>query len=157
MWSTNVVKRVFDARLERLDDRGLDRLEAVLEIERSERRLEERGEHVAVPRELVGVVGALAAQPFTELELPRDDGAARARDDMRAHLRHPSLGELREAVVEGARDHELEHRVPEELEPFVRGGALGGPRRMREDRPRPLCGKLVDQLPQRFLGLTGAR
>ena len=70
MWSTNVVKRVFDARLERLDDRGLDRLEAVLEIERSERCLEERSEHVAVPRELVGVVGALAAQPFAELELP---------------------------------------------------------------------------------------
>ena len=150
-------QRVFDARLERLDDRRLDRLEAVLEVERSERRLEQCREHVAVPRELVGVVRALAAQALAELELPRDDRAAGPRDDVRAHLRHPALRERRETVVEGARDHELEHRVPEELEPLVRGGAVGGPRGMREDRRRPVCRELVDQLPQRFLRLTGAR
>ena len=37
--------------VERLDDRRLDRLEAVLEVERRERGLEQRREHVAVERE----------------------------------------------------------------------------------------------------------
>ena len=42
---------VLDARVERGDDRRLDRLEAVLEVERRQRGLEQRREHVAVERE----------------------------------------------------------------------------------------------------------
>src|SRR5690242_20588802 len=79
-------ERVLDAPGERVHDRALDRLEAVLEEERGERRLEQRGEHVPVVREPVQLVvrdvGAALLQTLAELELARDDGAARARDDM---------------------------------------------------------------------------
>ena len=50
-------------------------------------------------------------EPLAQPQLPRDDGAARAGDDVRAHLRHPPLAELREPLVERPRDRELEHRV----------------------------------------------
>ena len=63
-------QRVLDARVERADNRRLDRLEAMLQIQGCERGLEQRREHVAVPRELVGIVRAFAAQPLAELELP---------------------------------------------------------------------------------------
>ena len=73
-----------------------------------------------------------------------------------AHLRHPALTEVGEPLEEGTRDRKLEHGVPEELEPFVRGSAVGGPRRMREDRRRPFGREPVDQLPQGVqAGLTG--
>ena len=52
-----VRERVLDPALERVDDRRRDRLEAVLEVERGERGLEHRREHVPVlgePRRLVG-------------------------------------------------------------------------------------------------------
>ena len=57
MWSTCVVARVLDPLGERVDDRLLDLLEAVLEEERGERRLEQRREHVAVPREPLELLG----------------------------------------------------------------------------------------------------
>ena len=76
------VQRVVDAAGERVDDRGLDVREPVLEEERAERRLEERGQHVAVlrePLELVHLeaVVVLDEQP-AELELARHHRAARA-------------------------------------------------------------------------------
>ena len=89
-----------------------------------------------------------AAQPLAELELARDDGAARARDDVRPHLRHPPLGEAGKALVEGTRDRELQHRVAEELEPLVRGAAVGRPGGVSEDRRRPVGWERVDQLPE---------
>jgi hypothetical protein len=155
------VERVLDARVERLDDRGLDRLEAVLEVEGRERRLEERRQHVAVPRQPLDLalweVAGLLQQALAELELARDDGAARPRDDVRADLRHAPLVEVRKALEEGPRDRELEDGIAEELQPFVRGRAVGGPRRMREDRRRPFRREPVDQLPQRRRAvLTGA-
>ena len=44
------------------------------------------------------------------------------------------------------RDRELEDAVAEELEPLVRGAAVGRPRRMGEDRLGELRRELVDQL-----------
>ena len=153
-------ERVLDPRLERVDDRPLDVLEAVLEVDGGDRRLEQRGEHVAVAREpldlLAPAAPASCTQPLAEPELARDDRAARTRDDVRAHLRHPPLVEVREAVVERAGDRELEHRVAEKLEPLVRLGALGGPGRVREDGRRALGRQRVDQLPEGSV-LTGAR
>src|SRR5207237_7060941 len=116
--------RVFDAPGKRGDGRRLDLLAAVLEEERAERGLEQRGEDVAVPDEppeLVLRQGAPSAfvQPPPELELARDDGAALPRHDVRADLRQPSLREVGMSVVESARDRELEDAVAEELEPLV--------------------------------------
>jgi len=155
------VQRVLDPRLERRNDGRLDRLEAVLEIDGGECRLEDRRKDVSVASEPVDLVlrepGPRPAQPVAQIELGCDDCAARPRHDVRTHLRHPPLGELREAVEEVARDGELQHRVAEELEALVGEGAVGGPRRMREDRLRALGRKLVDQLPKTSrLGLTGA-
>ena len=119
----------------------LDRLEAVLEQERAERRLEQRREDVAVADEPVELVVRQLALPRSlqlvpEVELPRDDGAALAGHDVRADLREPPLGEVGMSVVEGARDRELEHAVAEELEPLVRERPVGRPGRVREDTPR---------------------
>jgi hypothetical protein len=50
------------------------------------------------------------------------------------------------AVVERVRDGELEDAVAEKLEPFVRRGALAGPRGVSEDGLRQLGRKRVDQL-----------
>jgi hypothetical protein len=76
---------------------------------------------------------------------------------VRAHLRHPPLREVRKAVEEGARNGELQHRIAQKLQALVGEGAVGGPRRMREDRLRPLGRELRDQLPKTSrLGLTGA-
>jgi hypothetical protein len=116
-------QRVFDPVGERLDDRGLGRGESVLEEERAERRLEERREDVSVPREPVELlrwrVGGVLREPRTQVELARNDGAARPRDDVRADLRQPSLGEVGEPRVDLVRDRELENAVAEELEPLV--------------------------------------
>src|SRR5215208_4240181 len=75
--------RVLDAVREGIDDRALDRLEAVLE--------EERRQRVAVADEARQLVVREARGPFTEadaeLELTGHDRAARARDDVGADLR----------------------------------------------------------------------
>ena len=153
MWSTWLV-RAYSIRPEKASTiAALDRLEAVLEEERRERRLEQRGEDVAVlgqPRQLVGRDGVrpAPAQQLVEAELARDLGAARARDDVRADLRHPPLGEVREAVVELPRDRELEDAVAEELEALVRGRPVGRPRRVREDVVEALLGQRLDQAPE---------
>ena len=89
-----------------------------------ERRLEQRREHVAVAREARELVvrepTPRSASFVAELELPGDRGAALARDDVRADLRQPALGEVGEAVVERAGDRQLEDAVAEELQPLVR-------------------------------------
>src|SRR5207248_2564359 len=90
-------QRILDPRFEGLDDRRLDVLEPVLEVDRRDRRLEQRGEHVPVARETLDLFDRqafLLAQALAEPELARDDGAARTRDNVRAHLRHPALAEL---------------------------------------------------------------
>ena len=109
-----VVQRVLDARLERRrrprarSPRSRARGRARRAPPRAARRARCGCARAARrrPREPVAAHAALA-----ELELARDDGAARARDDVRAHLRHPALGEVGEPVVERPRDRELEHRV----------------------------------------------
>ena len=136
-------RRVLDPAGKGLDDRLLDVLETVLEEESRERRFQQRGKDVAIPREAVELVLGDAAraprdQPRPEVELPSDNGAARARNDVRADLRQPALRQVRIAVVERPRNGELEDAVAEELEPLVRGRALGRPRRMGE--------RIVDQL-----------
>ena len=116
-------QRVVDPIDERLDDGRLDRSETVFEEQRAERRLEERGEDVPVPREPVELlgrrVGGMLREPRAEVELTRDDGAARPRDDVRADLRQPPLGEVGEPRIDLVRDRELEDAVAQELEPLV--------------------------------------
>jgi hypothetical protein len=148
---------VFDAAAERLDDRFLDRLEAVLEEQRSKGGLEQRGENVAVSREAVELLGrddslALLRKQRAEPELTGNDGAARARNDVRADLRQPALGQIGEALVERPGDRELEDAVAEKLQPLVRGRPVGRPRGMRECVFRPLGGQLGDQ-PRKTAGL----
>jgi len=78
---------------------------------------------------------------------------------VRAHLRHPTLSEIREAVEEGARDRELEHRVPEELEALVVGQAtvLVGEGAVRERALQQLGDQL--RVPERRAqrGVVGQR
>ena len=87
--------RVLDATIEGRHDRLLDRLEAVLEEERRQRRLEQSGEDIPVlgqPLELLLRDGAaVLEQLLAQTELARHLGAAGARDDVRADLGHPSL------------------------------------------------------------------
>ena len=152
--------RVLDALGERVDDRLLDRLEAVLEEERGERRLEQRGEHVAVPREPLQLLVRRTPpraldEPPAEPELARDHRAARARDDVRADLRQPPSENSGIALVELPRDRELEDAVAEELEPLVRGRAVRRPRRVGEDVIEPRRRERLDQ--PRELGAARGR
>jgi hypothetical protein len=64
---------------------------------------------------------------------------------MGSDLREPSLRRLAEAIEDGACDRKLENAVPEELEAFVRIGAVVGPRRVGEDVVEPVRRELVDQ------------
>jgi hypothetical protein len=132
----------------------------VLEEERRERRLEQRREHVPVTGEPLELVlgkssGRALGEPAPEVELAGDDGAAGARDNVRADLGEPSLGEVRKALVEGASDGELEDAVAEELQPLVRRGAVGRPRGVREDGRQALRRELLDQALQRGAGFVG--
>jgi hypothetical protein len=159
------VEGVLDSPVERADDRLLDLLEAVLQEEGGEGGLQQGGEDVAVAREPVELIGrdlrALLEQTVAEVELARDDRAARARNDVRADLRQPALREVRVALEERTRDRELEHAVAEELEALVRGRALARPGGMRVDLLGSVTRKLLDQLPELvyipFGGATGAR
>ena len=97
-----------------------------------------------------GTSCARADERRAEPELTRDGGTALARDDVRADLREPPLGRLREAVVQRPRDRKLEHRVPEELQALVGRGAVGRPGGVREDLLAALRGKGVDQARERL-------
>src|SRR5207244_5311434 len=113
---------------------------------------------VAVARQAVELVrgqpARVLAEPLAEAESARDDRAARARDDVRADLRHPPLAEVRKAVVQRTRDRELEYRVTEELQALVRVRPVGGPARVREDCRAALLGQRGDQLCERLTGAT---
>src|SRR5439155_14480492 len=157
---------IFDPARERVHDRGLDRLEAVLQEEGRERRLEERREHVPVAGQPLALfrrnARGLLAEPAAEVEFARDGSAARAGDDVRPDLREPALGEVREAVVELARNRQLEDAVAEELEPLVRRGAVRRPRGMGEDVLQALPRQRRDQPLELAVGpsliaATGAR
>ena len=158
---------VLDPPAEGLYDRILDRLEAVLEKERGQGGFEQRGEDVAVPGEaaelLVGDDAfALLDQLLAEPELPRDDRAARARNDVRANLGQLPLRQVGVPLVERPCDGQLEDAVAQELEAFVRGRAVRRPRRVREGVVRPVSGQLFDQPRQAAGGAvrrlaTGAR
>jgi hypothetical protein len=121
----------------------------VLEIERGDRGLEHRSDDVAAPRDALELVlrdlARVVEQALSEPELLRDDGAAVARDDVRPDLREPSLRRVLEAVVDGARDRELEDAVAQELEPLVRLGADVRPGGVREDLLEPVLRQLGDQ------------
>ena len=69
---------------------------------------------------------------------------------MGANLREPSLGRVTEAVVDRARDRELEDAVAEEFEALVRGGPLVRPGRVREDLIEALRRQLLDQPAELF-------
>ena len=153
------VRLLVDARSERVldlvgeggDDGVLDGGEAVLEEERAERRLDDRGEDVAVAREPLELLLRLRGsrvldETLPEPEVARHLRAGRPRDDVRAHLRELPLGEVRMARVQRVRDRELEHAVAEELEPLVRVAALARPRGVGEDGLRQLRRERVDQL-----------
>jgi len=62
-----------------------------------------------------------------------------------ADLRELPFGEVRVALVELARDGELEDAVAEELEPLVGGRSVRRPGRVREDMLQALGRKLVDE------------
>jgi hypothetical protein len=73
-------QRVLDAAVERCNHGLADRLETVLQVERRERGLQQRGEHVAVPRQALELLrrrDLLAAlrQSLPEPELARDHRA----------------------------------------------------------------------------------
>jgi hypothetical protein len=69
---------------------------------------------------------------------------------VRADLRQPSLGRVAEAVVDRARDRELEDAVPEEFEALVRRGALVRPGGVREYLVEALRRELSDQAAELF-------
>jgi hypothetical protein len=151
------LERVLDPVGEGSHDRAADRFEAVLQIERTETRLHERGEDVSVDREAlqllrVALVAAVPEQPPAELEAPADDGTALPRDDVCAELRERSLLRVGEALVELLRDGETEDAVPEELEPFIGIRPVRRPGGMRERIAQALRGQGVDQLEKGGVG-----
>ena len=124
-------------------------LEAVLEVERAQAGLDERGEDVAVRGEAQQLIGVDRAGVAGE-ELPQphalaDDRAALARDDVRADLREPALRLVGEAIVELLGDREPEDAVPEELQPLVGVSPAGRPRGVREGVAKALGRKRLDQ------------
>jgi hypothetical protein len=141
--------RVLDLLRERGDDRGLDALEPVLEVEGGDCRLEQCGQDVPAPRdalELVGGDGArVLGQAGAELELLGDNRAGLPGDDMRTDLREPPFRRILEAIEDSACDGKLEDTVPEELEALVGFRPRLGPRRVREDLLEAVLGQLADQ------------
>jgi hypothetical protein len=95
----------------------------MLEVERRDGGLEQRGQDVAAADDALELVARDASGPLdeppTEVEVARDGRAAEPRDDVRADLGEPALGGLRQFVVERARDRQLEDAVPEKLQALV--------------------------------------
>jgi hypothetical protein len=132
----------------------------VLEVERGDRGLEQRSEHVPASGDALELVARDVAcplgEPFPETEVLRDERAARAGDDVRTDLRETALRRVAEPVEDGARDRELEDAVAEELEPLVRVGAVVRPGGVLEDLFEALGRKLGDQAPE-LVGPGGVR
>jgi phosphoenolpyruvate carboxylase len=141
--------RVLDLRRERTDDRRLDALEPMLEIDGRNRGLEHGSEHIATSRDSLELVrwdiSRKVQETLAETQLLGDARAALPRDDVRAYLRKPSFRGVYEAVEHRARDRELEHAVAEELEALVRLSAVFGPRCVSEDLREQSGRKLFDQ------------
>src|SRR5207244_13135618 len=99
---------------------------------------------VAIPREalelVVRDVGGAPGESLAEVELARDDGAARAGDDVRADLREAAFREVGVALEELTRDGELEHAVAEKLQPLVGRRSVARPRCVRVDLLGPFLG-----------------
>jgi hypothetical protein len=151
------LERVLDPIGERGHDRATDRLEAVLEVERTQARLHQSGEDVAVDREppellRVALAATVREQPPAEVEAPADDGTALPRDDVGAELGEPPFLGVREALVELLRDGQAEDAVPEKLEPLVGIRPVRRPRGMRERVAESLRGQGVDQLEKGSVG-----
>jgi len=147
---------VLDPVRERADDGVLDGGEAVLEEERAEDRLEEGSQDIAVLRERGDVLALVELGELgAKVELVRDDGAARPRDDVRTDLRQPSLGKVGMPRVQRVGDRQLEDAVPEEFQALVRGGPVDRPGRVREGSRRRLARQRVDQ-PGELYSLIGA-
>jgi len=96
----------------------------VLEVDRRERRFEQRRENVPVPGEPLELVPRDELVPafgeqLPEPELPRNHRTARPGDDVGADFRQPPLRKVRITVVERTGDRQLEDAVAEELEPLV--------------------------------------
>jgi hypothetical protein len=147
-------ERVLDPFRERIQDGLANRLEAVLEVEGAECRLDERGKDVSVDGEALQLLRRdRIAPPLDECPAEAEptayDGAALPGNDVRPNLGELPLGVVGEALVELASDREAEDGVPEELEPLVRVGPRDRPGRVREDMRRPLVGQRVDQVPER--------
>jgi hypothetical protein len=109
----------------------------VLEIERAEDRLDDRGHDVRVLCELLQLVvrdrpAPELEKPLAESEPPADDRAALARDDVRPDLCQVTFLVVGKALVELPRNGEAENAVPQELEPLVGLGAVVRPGRVRE-------------------------
>ena len=141
--------RVLDALRERLDERGLHRLEPVLEVHGRDGGLEHSGEDVPAARDALELVRRRVArvleQPVAQPELLRNRRTALARHDVRPYLREPPLRRRAEAVEHRPRDRELEDAVAQELEPFVRVGAILDPRGVGEYLLEPVGRELRDQ------------
>ena len=103
----------------------LDGSKPYLEVDRGDRSLEQRREHVPAERDPLRARLRDVLRTRRRASSPSPSSRATAaqlcaRDDVGADLREPALGSLGKAVVERARDRELEHGVAEELEPLVR-------------------------------------
>ena len=140
---------VLDRLRERLDDRRLDAFEAMLEVERGDRSLENRSQDVAAAGDALELVGGdipgVVQETVPELELLGHHGTCLARDNVGADLRQAALRGVAETLEDGMRDRELEDTVPEKLEALVRLGSVVGPGRVREDLVESGLRKLGDQ------------
>ena len=149
-----------DLLAERRDDRRLDTLESVLEVESGDGRLEQRGEHVPAAGDALELVARDVprplGEPLAEAELLGHESAGGAGDDVRPDLREPALRGVLEAVEDRAGDGELEDAVPEELEPLVGLGAVVRPGGVLEDLFEPRGRELPDQ-PAELLRRLGPR
>ena len=87
----------------------------------------------------------MACEKLPEAQPLADDGAAVARDDVRADLGETALRLVREAGVQLLRDRQPEHAVPEELQTLVRVRAARSPGGMRESVMKTLGRKRLDQ------------
>ena len=118
------------------DDRRGDRVVAAREQPGPDHRLGQRREDARVGGELVGVVAperdAALAQVAAEVEVARDLGAARPRDDLRLQDRESALVSRGETPVELSRNGRAEDSIAQELEPLVGVAAFGQPGGVRE-------------------------
>ena len=126
--------RELDPRVERLDDRRLGRLEAVLEVDGRDRGLEQRGEHVVGCARCARAPAPGTSCACSSRKRTRSSSFATAAQLWREttcaliFASRPSDASGK-PVVQRLGDRELEHRVAEELEPLVRRRPVRRPRR----------------------------